>query len=159
VADPDFNESAWRRAISSTGAIYGSTTFQLALGLVTIIVGSFAVLLGDGSTKDQIASAIFITASGVALVLLLVFAVQLALAPTHQRNELRRNWPGAVVEEPPNVELTLRNFSRIGDDLVKRITGYGGYVDSDDRELAENWTQDVVHFLSRRKGSQRFGTN
>jgi hypothetical protein len=153
MPNPDMDESAWRRAVDATAAVYGSTAFEIAFALVTAIVAAFAVLIGDGSTKDQIASAILIVASGMALVLFLVFAVQLALAPLQQRNELRSAWPTGPIREPVNVDLNLREFARKFQDLATKASEYQ-VLTPDFESAADKLAEEAVQFSSEHVPSQ-----
>lgn len=147
VADPDLNESAWQRAIAAARRVYPSTEFEVAAALMTIIAGAIAAGASAGEdTTTQIA----IPVLGGTVALLMTFAVvlgfQLVAAPIRQRNELRAAWNVAEIETV-NVDLTLRNAHRRGNELAQRFEQRMA-ISALNREEAEAWTEEVVALLA-----------
>jgi hypothetical protein len=148
VADPDLNESAWQRAAENASRIYRTSEFGGAATLMTIIFGAVAAVAADGE-KATTQIAILILGGAVALLLtfVVVLAVQLATAPVRQRNELRQAWRMPEIETV-NVDLTLRNAHRRGNELAQGFEAKGGSTTRTDREKADAWVEEVVALLA-----------
>jgi hypothetical protein len=150
MADPNLTESAWQRAKEDAAGVYRTTTFQLGGALVTTIFSALALFAQEGQPGATTQVAVTILAAAVAMLLsvVVVLVCQLAAAPVRQRNELRQNWnrPDPNPIQPVNVGLSLRDFRRQGDDLLKSLRG--GYI-TEDEETAERWTRETIQFLSQ----------
>lgn len=152
MADPDLNESAWQRAIAAARRVYPSTEFEVAAALMTIIAGSIAaVVSASGDATVRIAVPIL----GGAVALLMTFAVvlvfELVAAPIRQRNELREAWEPSPAIETVNVDLTLRNGHRRGNELAQRLEqrlAIKRGIGADERQEAEAWTEEIVALLA-----------
>ncbi len=119
---------------------------------MTIIAGSIAaVASASGDTTTQIAIPILGGAVALLMTFTVVLVFELVAAPLRQRNELRRAWEPAPAIETVNVDLTLRNAHRRGNELAQRfeqrIANKRG-IGVDDREEAEAWTEEVVALLA-----------
>lgn len=149
MSDPNLTESAWQRAMTDAARIYPTTAFEVAATLMTIIFGAIAAVVSAGEdTTTQIAIPILGGAVALLTTFAVVFGFQLIAAPIRQRNELRQNWsrPAADSVQPVNVELSLRDFRRRGDDLLNSFRR--GYT-TEDEETAERWTGETIQFLSQ----------
>ncbi|MBK5220953.1 MAG: hypothetical protein JJE35_14415 [Thermoleophilia bacterium] len=146
MADPNLTESAWQRAKVDAAGVYRTTTFQLGGALLTAIFSALALIAQEGQpTTTQVAVTILAAAVASLLSVVVVFACQLAAAPVRQRNELRNSWPEPI--KTVNVDLTLRDAYRKGNDLAKELEGKQGYS-RHDRELAKDWADGAVPLLA-----------
>lgn len=146
MADPNLTESAWKRAKVDAAGIYNTTTFQLGGALLTAIFSALALIAQEGQpATTQIAVPILAAAVAILLSVVVVFAFQLAAAPIRQRNELRDSWSEPT--RPVNVELTLRDAYRKGNDLAKELEAREGHTRRD-KELSKNWADAVVPLLA-----------
>ena len=144
---PALRESAWSRAKADANRVYRSPLFGIALALVGLMATSIGVLFTVGSTVStgtQVAVPLLSGTAAIAITFLIVLVLQTASAPVRQRNELRQSWPVGPIHEPPNVELTLRNYVRRGEAVQDRVDGAST---RDDRRAAEDWAEEVVQFL------------
>lgn len=151
MTDPNLNESAWRRAIADAARTYPTTAFEVAATLMTIIFGAVAAVVSAGeNTTAQIAVPILGGAVALLMTFAVVFGFQLIAAPIRQRDELRRAWKIPEIETV-NVDLTLRNAHRRGNELAQlleqRLAGRQGIV-AQHRQEAEAWTEEVVSLLA-----------
>lgn len=149
MADPNLTESAWQKAKQDAARIYPTTEFGVAATLMTIIFGAVAAVASTGeNTTTQIAVPIIGGTLALALTFAVLFAVQLAAAPVRQRNELRTRWETPAIETV-NVELSLRNIQRKGDELATRLEVKEGHTTAERKET-EAWADDVVSLMSGR---------
>lgn len=143
----NLTESAWRRAVAESARIYPSIGFGVAATLTTIIFGAVAAVAAAAeSTTNQIAYPIIGGALALALTFAVLFAVQLAVAPTLQRNELRAAWAMPEIETV-NVDLMLRNAHRRGNELAQSLEGTNGTTTSQRNEI-DQWVEEVVQLLA-----------
>lgn len=148
MADPNLTESAWQRAKVDAAGVYRSTTFQLGGALVSAIFSAAALILQEGQpTSTQVAVVVLAAAVAILLSVVVVLVCQLAAAPIRQRNELRSAWSVPEIETV-NVDLTLRNAHRRGNELAQRFEARGGTVPRVWQEEAEAWTDEVVALLA-----------
>jgi hypothetical protein len=147
MSEPNLNESAWQRATADAGRIYPTTAFEVAATLMTIIFGAIAAVVSAGeSTTTQIAIPILGGAVALLVTFAVVFGFQLIAAPIRQRNELRGAWEAPAIETV-NVDISLRNAQRKGDDIAKRLERKASYR-RDERAEAEAWADSVVQLLT-----------
>ncbi len=147
VAEPNLTESAWQRAKVDAAGAYHTTTFQLGGALLTAIFSALALIAQEGQpTTTQVAVPILAAAVAILLSVVIVFSCQLAAAPIRQRNELRATWETPEIETV-NVDLSLRNAYRKGDDLANRLESQRGLY-SGDSSRVEEWTEEVAHLLA-----------
>ena len=147
MADPNLTESAWQRAKVDAAGVYQSTTFQLGGALLTAIFSALALIAQEGQpTTTQVAVPILAAAVAILLSVVIVFACQLAAAPVRQRNALREAWETPEIETV-NVDLSLRNAHRKGDDLANQLESQRGLYSGDPRRV-EDWTEEVAHLLA-----------
>jgi hypothetical protein len=147
MADPNLTESAWQRAKVDAAGVYRTTTFQLGGALLTAIFSSLALIAQEGQpTTTQVAVPVLAAAVAILLSVIVVLVCQLAAAPVRQRNELRAAWETPVIETV-NVDLTLRDAYRKGNDLAKFLEQRQGYSRGH-REEAQNWADNVVALLA-----------
>lgn len=148
MADPDLNESAWQRAKHDAERIYKTTTFGVALAIMELLAIPAAVLatVGQGDTATQVTVPILSGALALALAFIFVLVVQLAAAPVRQRDELRRAWKTPEIETV-NVDLTLRNTHRRGNELAQHLEARDG-VARGHREEIDAWVEEVVALLA-----------
>jgi len=147
MADPDLTESAWQRAKEDAAGVYRTTTFQLGGALLTAIFSALALIAQEGQpTTTQVAVPILAAAVAILLSVVVVFACQLAAAPVRQRNELREVWQAPEIETV-NIDLSLRNAHRKGDDLASQLESQGGLYSKDPRRV-EDWTEEVARLLA-----------
>lgn len=147
MADPNLSESAWKRAVAESARIYPTIGFGVAASLSTIIFGAVAAVAAAGeNTTTQIAYPIIGGALALALTFVVLFAVQLAAAPVRQRNELRAAWRAPEIETV-NVDLTLRNAHRRGNELAQRLEARQG-ITAGHRAEIDQWVEDVVGLLA-----------
>lgn len=150
MADPNLTESAWQRAKSDAGGIYKSATFGVALAIMELLAVPAAVLatIGHHDTATQVAVPVLSGGLALALAFIIVLVVQLAAAPVRQRNELRAAWETPAIETV-NIDLTLRNAHRKGNDLAKHLEGKQGTTKTD-QGAAEQWADHVVDLMACR---------
>lgn len=149
VADPNLTESAWQRAKVDAAGVYRTTTFQLGGALMTAIFSALALIAQEGQpTTTQIAVPILAAAVAILLSVVIVFACQLAAAPVRQRNELRGAWESPAIETV-NVEISLRNAHRKGDELLTQFGAGRGYTTSQRKE-AEAWADGAISLMASR---------
>jgi hypothetical protein len=147
MTDPNLRESAWQRAKVDAARIYPTTEFGVAATLMTIIFGAGAAVASTGdNTTTQIAVPIIGGALALSLTFLVLFFIQLAAAPVRQRNELRANWSVQPIQAV-NIDLTLRDVYRKGNDLAKFLEQREGYSRGH-REEAQDWADSVVALLA-----------
>jgi hypothetical protein len=147
MADPNLTESAWQRALSAARRVYPSTEFEVAAALMTIIAGAIAaVASADKDTTIHIAIPILGGAVALLMTFAVVLAFQLVAAPIRQRNELRAAWTVPEIETV-NVDLTLRNAHRRGNELAQLLEAREG-IARGHREEIDAWTEEVVALLA-----------
>ncbi|HEV7482139.1 MAG TPA: hypothetical protein VGO13_03475 [Solirubrobacterales bacterium] len=147
MADPNLTESAWQRAKVESAGVYRTTTFQLGGALLTAIFSSLALIAQEGQpTTTQVAVPILAAAVAILLSVVIVFVCQLAAAPIRQRDALRAAWEAPVIETV-NIDLTLRNAHRKGNDLAKTLERKQGTTRTD-RDAAEQWADEVVALMA-----------
>lgn len=147
MAEPDLNESALQRALTAARRVYPSTEFEVAAALMTIIAGAIsAVAAADGNTTAQIAIPILGGAVALLMTFMVVFLFELVAAPVRQRNELRQAWTVPEIETV-NVDLTLRNAHRKGNELAQFLEARRG-VAQGHREEIDAWVEEVVALLA-----------
>jgi hypothetical protein len=148
MANPNLSESTWQRATTDAGRIYPTTAFEVAATLMTIIFGAIAAVASSGeNTTTQIAAPVIGGALALLVTFGVVFVVQLAAAPVRQRNELRAGWQVPEIETV-NVDLTLRNAHRKGNELAQSLEAKGGSSTRHDRQAADMWVEEVVGLLA-----------
>lgn len=155
--NPNLDESAWSRALTATGRVYGSSTFQIGLSIVFLLASGIALIFtadSDASTVKKAAVTVVVGLVALVLVLIGAFLFELAAAPLRQRNQLRRAWPTEPIRKPVDSELAVREFARRGEDREKKITDFSGGYTSDDLEWTERWTAEIVQFLSEHVASE-----
>lgn len=149
MAEPNLTESAWQRAKVDAAGVYRTTTFQLGGALLTAIFSALALIAQEGQpTTTQVAVPILAAAVAILLSVVIVFACQLAAAPIRQRNELREAWQAPEIETV-NVEISLRNAYRKGDELLARLATRQGYTATQRKEV-EAWADGVVSLMASR---------
>jgi hypothetical protein len=146
MAEPNLTESAWQKAKEDAAGIYRTTTFQLGGALLAAIFSALAVIAQEGQPASTQA-AVLVLAAAVAILLsvVVVLVCQLAAAPVRQRNLLRESWsePKKIV----NVDLTLRDAYRKGNELAKRLEQRTAWTRTD-RSESEDWIDSVVPLLA-----------
>jgi regulator of RNase E activity RraB len=147
VTDPNLSESTWQRAKRDAEGVYKSPSFWVVVTIVGLLAVGFSVLAtaGESDTTNHVVVPILSGVIALAIVFLIVLMAQVAAAPVRQRNDLRRNWSHSEPVQQINVGLTLSDFRRRGDDLLKSFR-HG--FDSEDEEAMEQWTADAIQFLS-----------
>jgi hypothetical protein len=146
VAEPNLTESAWQRAKVDAAGVYRTTTFQLGGALLTAIFSALALIAQEGQpTTTQVAVPILAAALAILLSVVVVFACQLAAAPVRQRNQLRESWSEPI--KTVNVDLTLRDAYRKGNELAKRLEQKTAWT-RHDRSESEDWVDSVVPLLA-----------
>src|SRR6188474_241043 len=150
MAGPNLTESAWQRAKDDAAGVYKTATFGVVLAIMELLAIPAAVLAtaGHEDTPTQVAVPILSGALALAFAFIVVLVVQIAAAPVRQRNELRQAWsrPEPEPVQPVNVEVSLSDFRRRGEDLINSVRG--GH-NMEDEEAAESWTREAVQFLSK----------
>jgi hypothetical protein len=147
MADPNLTESAWQRAKVDAAGVYRDTNFQLGGALVTAIFSALALIAQEGQpTTTQVAVPILAAAVAILLSVVIVFVCQLAAAPVRQRDALRAAWETPVIETV-NVDLTLRDAYRKGNDLAKFLEQRDRHPRGH-REEAQDWADNVVTLLA-----------
>lgn len=132
--------------MASRKPLFGVAT--TIVGLIGAAVGVLLTAAPDTSTQAQVVVPVLAGLVSIVVVALSVFSFQLAVAPLRQRNEAR-GLIVAPVEKTTDVPLTLRNYARQAEDRSTRIDAYGGWR-GPDVDFAEEWTNEVVRFLSDR---------
>lgn len=145
MADPDLNESAWRRAKNDAAGVYPTTAFQIGGALMTLIVGAIAaVASAHGNTSIQIAVPVLGGAVALGMTFLAVLAFQLVAAPIRQRNELRGVW--SVPETQTGIAVRLWNAYRKGCDLSQRMDGK--LPAEQDWQAGETWAEETAELMA-----------
>lgn len=146
---PDLQESAWTRAVRQSAVIYKSAAFGLAVALAEAVVVPLTVLVTAHSSRTEVQIAVPILAGALTLTLALVgtFVVQLTAASVQQRNELRAGWTTAPAAAPPNPEIQLLNFARIGEEKAEEVRRREVGPTARQQADVEEWTNAVVDFL------------
>jgi hypothetical protein len=144
---PSLDESAWELAKNNTAGVYKSAAFSIATAGVSVLAGAGAAgLSSDRSAEEVVAISIVIGLAGIFVCLAAVLVFQVAVAPLRQRNELRQTWDGVGLLGSDGIAVRLTDFAREGDDLLSHCKA-GGYT-SQDKSAVDNWTKEVVAFLS-----------
>jgi len=144
----DLSESAWKRASAESARIYPTIGFGVAASLATIIFGAVAAVAAAGEdTTTQVAYPIIGGALALALTFGVLFAIQLAVAPVRQRNELRAAWKAPPEVQTVNVPLSLRDLRRKGIELLHRYKGMG--IGRAEELEFEEWADGVVAFAAQ----------
>jgi hypothetical protein len=119
---------------------------------MTIIAGSIAaVASATGDATVRIAVPILGGAVALLMTFVVVLVFELVAAPIRQRNELREAWEPSPAIETVNVDLTLRNAHRRGNELAQRLEqrlSIKRGIGADERKEAEAWTEEIVALLA-----------
>jgi hypothetical protein len=155
MAGPDLSESAWGRAKRDATGVYRSATFALSMTVLGLLAAAAAGLEtpDHADTKTELLIPLAFGLGTVVLSCLAVSIFELGAAPLRQRDELRRAWGSP---DPVAPGLALRDLRRRGRDLLAEL---GSPSFSLDGEAVENWTLEVVEFLSvhgEREQAERF---